>query len=156
MKPKLGPNLHLLAALTIATTALATVHMITFVWLTAFVYHDNIRGYVPAGFTGMFILAIASPIIFIYLAIVRRRYKKKASGYFLVGCLSVPLSVLLCSVYTGALLSILKLQYSLKIDVVITSLGAIFFSSIAITLHLLYMKKKTDNQEVHRIQKGSK
>lgn len=150
MNPKLGPNQHLLAALAIATTALAAVHMSTFVWLTAFVYRDNIRGYVPAGMTGLSIIIPASFLMLIYLGIVRRRYDRKAGGYFLAGCLSVPLAILLSSIYTSVLLALLGRSW--KTDVAINTVGVVIFLAIAIVLHRGYMRSKTaDNQAMEAI-----
>jgi len=50
---------HFLIALIFVATSLAAVHLASFVWLTVFVYHDSIGGYVPAGITGTFYLFVA-------------------------------------------------------------------------------------------------
>ena len=135
---------HLLPALAFGAAALGAVHMLTFVWLTAFVYHDNIRGYVPAGLTGLLFLGIASLVLLYHLATVARRQRNRSTPYLLGGCLAVPVAVLGSSVYAGALIALIG--YSWQKDAAISSIGGVFCIAAAIVIYTLWLKKRTDNK----------
>ena len=134
---------HLLPALAFATATLAAVHMLTFVWLTAFVYRDNIRGYVPAGLTALLILGVASLALLFYLTTVARRQRNRSGPYVLGGCLAVPVAIFGCSIYAGALIALLG--HSWQKDVAINSVGGLLCIAAAIVCHILWLSKKTDN-----------
>jgi hypothetical protein len=133
---------HVLAALAFAIATLAAVYMLTFVWLTAFVYHDNIRGYVPAGLTGLLVLGVAMLLLVAYLYVMGRKQGRK-TAYFPVGCLGVLLGILLSSMYTGILMRIVG--YTLKKDIAISLSGVILFMAIAIVAHRMCFNKKAAN-----------
>ena len=109
----------------------------TFVWLTAFVYRQNIRGYVPAGITGLSFLGIATVLLLIYLSGLARRYNQRFARYILGGFLGVPLALVISSFYTSSLAGLLG--YSLNKDIAISSIGAILFTSIAIGLRRFHV-----------------
>jgi hypothetical protein len=71
--------LRVLAALAFGAATLAAVHSLVFVWLTGFVYRNNIRGYVPAGLTGMMFLGLAMLLLLFLLAAVARRRRSTAA-----------------------------------------------------------------------------
>jgi hypothetical protein len=124
--------------------------MLTFVWLTAFVYQDNIRGYVPAGITGLSILIITSLVLLIYLGFVSRRFRvfsmadNKYYGntgkYILGGILGVPVAVITCSFYTYIFL--LLFGYTLQKDILISLFGSVFMVAFAVWVHIKYINKK--------------
>ena len=131
------PRLHLLAVLLFATATLGAVHLGTFVWLTAFVYHGNIRGYVPAGLKGLTILAVATLILLAYLGWLGHRHESGTSGYLLGGCLGVPVAVFSSAIYSSVLVTLLG--YSLQLDVAVNAIGAFLFGLIAVVVHWLYL-----------------
>ena len=125
----------ILVALGFSTTLLGAIHMLTFVWLTAFVYKGNIRGYVPAGLTGLLIMAIASLIILIYLSLVGRRDRKSAS-YLFGGIVGIPAAFILSSTCSSALITLFG--YTVTTDILINLIGAILLIVIAVKLHLSF------------------
>ena len=135
--------LHLSSALAFATAALTAVHSLTFVWLTGFVYRDNIRGYVPAGLTGMMLLGLATLLLLFRLAAVARRRHSNAAPYVAVGCLAAPTAILGLSVYTSLLIPFLG-QYSWQKDVAMTSVGGTVCTLKAIVFHRLWLSKRAD------------
>lgn len=148
MTEKAEPKLNMLAALAFSTTVLGAVHLLTFVWLTAFVYHDNIRGYVPAGMMGFEVLAVATMLLLIYLGVLGRR-KKSTTAYLPLGCLAVPLAVVVASIYCGALLKILG--YSVRTDIGISLGGAVLFITLATVIQRKYLRKETANKAMEAI-----
>lgn len=116
-----------------ATVVLGAVHMLTFVWLTALVYRDNIRGYVPAGITGVTVLGVATLALVVYLAIVWRK-QGKPIDFIPVGCLGAILGVLAASLYCRLLIKMLG--YTLQKDVGISAIGAILFIVIAVMIQI--------------------
>ncbi len=136
---------HFLLALAFATASLTAVHSVTFAWLTGLVYHDNIRGYVPAGFKGMFFLFIAWVLLQVRLALVGRR-RRRMARYILGGFLGVPVALVIFSLYTDAALALLG--YSLQKDIAISSVGVVLFTALSVTLHRCYMSAKSDNNSV--------
>lgn len=135
---------QLLPALAFGTAALAAVHMLTLVWLVALVYRDDIRGYVPAGLTGLLILGVASLILFANLTAVARRRRDRAAPYAFGGCLAVPAAVLGVSVYAGLLIPFLG-RYSWQKDVAINSVGGVLCTVLAIVFWRLWLSKKADS-----------
>lgn len=131
--------------LTLAFTAasLAGVHLGTFVWLTAFVYHHSIRDYVPAGITGVTLLFLAWVILQVPLVIAGRR-RHQTMPYVLGGLLGVPVAVVVSSLYSSALSALLG--YSLQIDVAVASSGAVLFMAMAIVIHRCCLSKKSDDK----------
>ena len=140
--------LHLLAALAFGTAALAAVHALTFVWLVAFVYRDNIRGYVPAGLTGLMFLGISVLVLLFHLAAVARRRRSSAVPYAAGGCLAAPVAVIVFAIYTGLLIPFAG-EYSWQKDVTICSVGAAICTVMAIVFYRLWLSKKADNNQLH-------
>lgn len=132
--------LRLLAALTFSTSVLATVHSLIFVWLTGFVYRDNIRRYVPAGIGAMTYLGIATLVLLLYLAVVAKRHQNSAAPYIGIGCLAAPLAILGFSIYTSLVIPFLG-QYSWQKDVTMASVGAIVSTVISIIFHRMWLSK---------------
>lgn len=136
----------LLPSLAFGTAALSATHMLTFVWLTAFVYHDNIRGYVPAGFTGILFLGIAAFILLIALAVIARRNRSNSVPYIAGGCLAPPSALVLVSIYVGVLLKIVGNSW--QKDAAINAVGAVFCIVISIACYRTWLKKTADNKGV--------
>ena len=136
--------LRLLAALAFGTAALAAVHALTFVWLTGFVYRDNIRGYVPAGLTGMMFLGLAALLLLFLLAAMARRRHSGAAPYLAVGCLAAPAAVVGFSLYTALLIPFLG-KYSWQKDVALSALGGTACTVVAVIVYRLWLSKKADN-----------
>lgn len=149
MKKTKETLLHLLAAFAFATAALAAVHALTFVWLVAFVYRDNIRGYVPAGLTGLMFLGIATLVLLFRLAAVARRRRSGAVPYVAGGCLAAPVAVIAFSIYTGVLIPFLG-EYSWQKDVTMSSVGAAVCLAASIVFHRLWLSKRADNNALNR------
>lgn len=131
---------HLLPASGFSAAFLGAVHMGTFFWLTAFVYQGNIRGYVPAGITGMMNLAAGAVVVAIYLGVVGHR--RNSGGYLLGGCLGVPVALVGTSLVTGLLIRIIG--YSLRSDILISSLCAGLCFLLALGVHWRWLRRKTD------------
>lgn len=131
---------HLLPALGFSAAFLGAVHMGTFVWLTAFMYKASIRGYVPAGITGMRNLAAGAVVVAIYMIVIGHR--RKSGSYLLGGCLGVPVALLGTSAATGLLLDILG--YSLRTDILVSSLCAGLCLLLALGFHWRWLRRKTD------------
>ena len=125
--------LRVLAALAFGAAALAAVHSLVFVWLTGFVYRDNIRGYVPAGLTGMMFLGLAMLLLLFRLTAVARRRRSSAAPYVAVGCLAAPTAAIGFSVYTSLLIPFLG-EYSWQKDVTISAVGGTVCTVMAILL----------------------
>ena len=138
MNDQKQPKRDLSGAVVFATAVLGAVHMLTFVWLTAFVYRDNIRGYVPAGITGLTVLAVSTLAVIAYLTIVWRK-QGKPSDFIPVGCLGAILGILAASLYCGLLIKILG--YTLKKDVAISASGAILFITVAVLIQIRTRRK---------------
>jgi hypothetical protein len=136
--------LRLLAALTFATATLAAVHSLTFAWLVGFVYRSNIRGYVPAGLTGMMLLGLATLLLVFRLAALARRRQDNPVPYVAVGCLAAPTAIVGFSVYTGLLIGFLG-EYSWQKDVTMSGAGGAGCTLMAIIFHRLWLSKKADN-----------
>ena len=139
---------HFLVALAFTSASLAGVHLGTFVWLTAFVYHHNIRDYVPAGITGMSLLFLAWLILQAPLFVTGRR-RHYTTQYLLGGLLGVPIAIAISSLYSSALIALLG--YSLQKDIAVASCGVALFTAIAIVCHRRYLSRKSDN---HLSKKG--
>ncbi len=142
------PKHALLFAVVFSTAILGTVHLCTFVWLTAFVYGDNIRGYAPAGITGLAILAMATLLNLVYFQFLATRNNHPAGRYVLGGLLGVPLAVVVTSYYGYILLKIAG--YSLSKDIAIHIVGIVLFSAIAVGAHMLFTRKNSDNKFIER------
>ena len=138
MNDQKQPKRDLSGAVAFATAVLGAVHMLTFVWLTALVYRDNIRGYVPAGVTGLTVLAVATLALVVYLAIVWRK-QGRPGDFIPVGCLGAILGVLAASLYCRLLVTILG--YTLQKDVGISASGAILFIAIAVMIQIRIRRK---------------
>ncbi len=138
--------LRALAALAFGAAALAAVHSLVFVWLTGFVYRDNIRGYVPAGLTGMMFLGLAMLLLLFRLAAVARRRRSNATPYVAVGCLAAPMAVIGFSIYTSLLIPFLG-EYSWQKDVTMSAVGGAACTVMAIVFYRLWLSKKADNIE---------
>ena len=136
---------HFLLALALSASGLAAVHLGTFVWLTACVYHDNIRGYVPAGLTALLFLALAWLVLQIPLTLIGRRRRRVAS-YFVGGCFGVPAALLSASLFSGAFVALLG--YSLQKDIAVGAVGAVLFATAFVALFCRYMTKRADNKSV--------
>ena len=151
----------MLVSLAFSTAVLGSIHMLIFVWLTAFKYKDNIRGYVPAGLTGLSILLLSSWILLIYLGLASRKfrsfslaegkYRSIAGSYILGGILGTPTAVVLCSLYSSAYITIFG--YSLNKDIIFSLIGAILMMVLAIWVHIKFMNKKADNKSSEPILK---
>jgi hypothetical protein len=144
---------HILVSLAFSTGVLGTIHMLHFIWLTAFKYKDCIRGYVPAGLQGLTVLVIASWVLLIYLSIVARRfrtfslangYKGKVPHYLLGGILAVPLTPIICSYYSSTLMTIFG--YALRKDIIFSILGAVLMQALAVWVHIKFMNKTTQEK----------
>ena len=146
----------MLVALTFSATTLGAISMFFFVYLTAFKYKDNIRGYVPAGFSGLIVLAISSWFVLMYLSAVARRHRpfsvlegklrSRSGSYLLGGIIGVPTAFILCSIWTPLALSMF--DYTLQTDIILSLTGAVFMAAIAIWTHIKFMNKKSDNQRM--------
>ena len=134
--------LRLLAVLAFATTTLAAVHSLVFVWLTGFVYRDNIRGYVPAGIGAMTYLGIAMLVLLFYLAVMAKRHRNSAAPYIGIGCLAAPLAILVFSIYTSLVIPFLG-KYSWQKDVTMAAVGAIVCIVMSIIFHRMWLSKKS-------------
>lgn len=143
MNDEKQPRRDLSGAVVFATSVLGAVHMLTFVWLTAFVYRDNIRGYVPAGITGLTVLAVATLALIIYLTIVWRR-QGRIGDFIPVGCLGAIVGVLAASLYCRLLIKILG--YTLKKDVFISASGAILFIAVAVLIQIRTRRRGSSQQ----------
>ena len=132
-------------ALAFGATYLATVHTLSFVWLTAHVYHSNIRGYVPAGMTGLFYLFIAWLFLQVHLTLVGIR-RCCMGPYFAAGFVAVPVGVLMASFYAGILLALFG--YSLQTDIAINAVGSVLFAILSLTFHRCYLSRNADNNSV--------
>ncbi|NQU39821.1 MAG: hypothetical protein HQ523_07700 [Lentisphaerae bacterium] len=148
MNDQKQPNPSLAGPLAFATAVLGAVHMLTFVWLTAFVYQDNVRGYVPAGITGLTVLAVATFCVIAYLAVVRRK-DGRPTAYLPVGCLGALLGLFAASAYCGILLRVLG--YSLQKDIGISVTGAVLFTAVAVIVHKKKLTKRADNNNLKGI-----
>ncbi len=137
---------HFLLALAFSSASLAAVHLGVFTWLTAFVYHANIRGYVPAGITGMSFPFLAWLLLQIPLVVIGRR-RRHTPQYLLGGLLGVPVAIVLASFYSSALIALLG--YTLQKDIAIASFGAVLSTAIAVFAHQRYLSRKSDNKELH-------
>lgn len=140
--------LQFLPALAFGTAALAAVHMFTFTYLVACVYRDNIRGYVPAGLTGLLILGVSSWILLFHLASVAQRKRHRATPSILGGCLAIPSALFLVAIYTSLLTPFLG-HHSWKKDVVICFIGGVICSVAAFSFHRAWLGKRPDNQSAH-------
>ena len=137
---------HFFLALAFSSASLAAVHLGAFTWLTAFVYHANIRGYVPAGITGMSFLFLAWVLLQIPLVVAGRR-RGHTTQYLLGGVLGVPVAVLLASFYSRALVALLA--YTLQNDIAVASFGAVLSMAIAVFAYRRYLSRKSDNKALH-------
>jgi len=135
----------LLAALAFGTVSLTAVHSLVFAWLTGFIYHDNIRGYVPAGLTGMMFFGLATLFLLFRLAAVARRHENSAVPYVAVGCLAAPLAIVGFSLYTTMLIPFLG-KYSWQNDFILSALGGTVCTVMAVIVYRLWLSKKADNQ----------
>lgn len=142
--------LRILAALAFGTASLAAVHALVFVWLTVFVYRDNIRGYVPAGLTGMMFLGLAMLLLLFRLTAVARRRRSNDAPYVAVGCLAAPTAVIGFSLYTSLLIPFLG-EYSWQKDVTVSAVGGAACTLMALVFHRLWLSKKSDNNWVEDI-----
>jgi hypothetical protein len=136
----------MLEALAFATAALAAVHMFTLVWLTAFVYHGSIRGYVPAGLGAMCILGVAALALLVYLAALGRIRGGKSASFVFGGMLGVPIAVFVSSLYASMVFALLR--YSWQKDVAISAVGGVLFVVMAVVFHKLWLCKKADNNGI--------
>jgi len=139
---------HFLPALAFSATTLAAVHQGTFVWLTAFVYHANIRGYVPAGITGFSRLFIAWVLLQIPLMITGRR-RHHLMKYLLAGIFGVPVAIVAASLYDSAIIALVG--YTLQRDIGVASFGVFLFTAVSLICYERYMGKKSDNNSPHTI-----
>ncbi len=140
--------LQFLPALAFGTVALAAVHMLTFTCLVACVYRDNIRGYAPAGLTGLLILGVSSLILLFHLTSVAWRKQHRATPSILGGCLAIPSALFLVAIYTSLLIPFLG-HYSWKKDVVVCFIGGVICSVAAFGFHRTWLAKRPDNQSAH-------
>jgi hypothetical protein len=136
----------MLEAMAFATAALRAVHMFTLVWLTAFVYHGSIRGYVPAGFGGIRNLGVAALVLLIYLTVLGRIRGGKSASYCFGGILGVPLAVAGSSLYASMVFSVLR--YSWQNDVAVSAVGGVLFTVMAVVFHRLWLCKKADSNGI--------
>jgi hypothetical protein len=137
---------HFLLALAFASASLAAVHLGTFVWLAAFVYHGSIKGYVPAGITGMTLLFLGWVILQAPLIIAGRR-RHHTMRYLLGGLFGVPVAIVVASLFSSALIALLG--YTLQKDIAVASFGAVLFTAIAVLCYGRYMSRKSDNKALH-------
>jgi hypothetical protein len=137
---------HFLLGLAFSSATLAAVHLGTFTWLTAFVYHANIRGYVPAGITGMSFVFLAWVLLQIPLVMAGRR-RRHTTQYLLGGVVGVPVAIVLASFYSSALIALFG--YTLEKDIAISSFGAVLSAAIAVYGHRCYLSSKSDNKALH-------
>ena len=135
---------RVLGALAFGAAALTAVHSLDFVWLAGFVYRDNIRGYVPAGLTGMMFLGLAMLLLLFRLAAVARRRRSNAAPYVAVGCLAAPTAVTWFSVYTSLMIPFLG-EYSWQKDVTMSAVGGAVCTLMALVFYGLWLSKKADN-----------
>lgn len=149
MKETKQTLLRVLAALAFGAAALAAIHSLVFVWLTGFVYLDNIRGYMPAGLTGIMFLGLATLLLLFRLAAVARRRRSSAAPYVAVGCLAAPTAVIGFSVYTSLLIPFLG-EYSWQKDVTMSAVGGAVCTVMAILFYRLWLSKKADNTALNR------
>ena len=136
--PEERPKHHLLPALAFSAAFLGAVHTATFVWLTAFVYKGNIRGYVPAGIRGITNLALGAVVVAIYMGLVS--YRRNSGSYLAGGCLGAPVALLTTSLATGLLLRLLG--YSVRNDVVVSSLVSGLCLLTAFVIHWRWLRRK--------------
>lgn len=135
---------RLLAALAFAVAALTAVLSFAFVWFTAFVYRDNIRGYVPAGLGALMWLGIATLVLLFHLTAVARRHHASAVPYLAAGCLAAPTAVFVFRIYSTFLISFVG-EFSWQKDVTISAVGGAVCTVMAIVFHRAWLSKKTDN-----------
>jgi hypothetical protein len=114
--------------------------MATLVWQTAFVYKGNIRGYVPAGITGMKYLAVAGVAVALYMGIVARR--RNSGGYVAGGCLGAPVALLVTSLFTGVLIRVVG--YSLRADIAVSSVCGALCLGMAFMFHWKWLRRGVD------------
>lgn len=133
---------HFLIALTFAAISLAAVFLASFVWLTEFLYHDSIGGYVPAGITGMSHLFLAWLVLQFPLIIVGLR-RRRTSHYLAGGCLGVPVAILLAAIYCNILYILLGHSFQKRVD--IAAAGVIVFLVASIVFYDFFMRKKADD-----------
>lgn len=138
---------HILAVLVFSTAVLGTVHLLGFVWMTAFVYHSNIRGYVPAGVASCWNLLGALVVLLIYLAWLGRK-EGRTRIYVLVGCLGGPLAVFGANLYSIVLVRLLG--YTLERDIAVSAIGVILFAATAAIVHRTYLGKRNSVRDENR------
>ena len=132
--------IRFLRALAFSTAALAAVYMLSFVWLVGIVYRDNIRGYVPAGLTGMMIFGVAWLVLVFRLSEIAKRRQDGVGLYVLGGCLAGPAALCGFAIYTGLLIRFLG-AYSWQKDVAVSSIGAAVCLVASIKFHQLWLKE---------------
>ncbi|MBL9174785.1 MAG: hypothetical protein JNL10_14705 [Verrucomicrobiales bacterium] len=133
---------HFLLALAFTASGLAAVHLGTFAWLTAFVYHNNIRGYVPAGLTGFLFFAFGWLVLQFPLTVTGRRRHRVAS-YFFGGFLGGPVALFVASMFSGTFIGMLG--YSLQKDIAVSAIGAVLFAAGSVAIFCCYMTGRADD-----------